>query len=49
MKSWIHNVQRLLANKDQYQPRVLQYRGTLLIRNRHPPQDPHRALGMVLL
>ena len=25
------------------------YRGTSLIRNRTPPQDPHRALGMVLL
>ena len=28
---------------------VTYYRGTSLIRNRHPPQDPHRALGMVLL
>ena len=25
------------------------YRGTSLIRNRPPPQDRHRSLGMVLL
>ena len=25
------------------------YRGTSLMKNRHPPWDPHRTLGIVLL
>ena len=28
---------------------LIQYRGTTLRRNRPPPQDHHRSLGMVLL